>query len=213
MRDVRFSAGVRVCAGQSEFSAAGCRNLMEAGAIDVCNFDASWSGGPTEWRRVAALALSYDVASPALRRGYTRRTWATKDIPVQPYPLDSAKYKLKGSFTDSIWLQVALYPDKKHKSVPSAVFDLTLKPFRNGNARRWLVDSWAPAGYEGIPSGTLANERGPVANVEYKGSLSQGWLLVPISMFALGLVLLVGVGVRGWWRGNRALKQYKSHSL
>ena len=62
MRDVRFSAGVRVCAGQSEFSAAGCRNLMEAGAIDVCNFDASWSGGPTEWRRVAALALSYDVA-------------------------------------------------------------------------------------------------------------------------------------------------------
>ena len=62
MRDVRFSAGVRVCAGQSEFSAAGCRDLMEAGAIDVCNFDASWSGGPTEWRRAAGTALSYDVA-------------------------------------------------------------------------------------------------------------------------------------------------------
>jgi L-alanine-DL-glutamate epimerase-like enolase superfamily enzyme len=62
MRDVRHSAGVRVCAGQSEFSASGCRDLMDVGAIDVCNFDASWSGGPTEWRRVAALALSYDVA-------------------------------------------------------------------------------------------------------------------------------------------------------
>jgi len=62
MRDVRHGAGIRVCAGQSEFSAAGCRDLMEAGAIDVCNFDASWSGGPTEWRRVAATALSYDVA-------------------------------------------------------------------------------------------------------------------------------------------------------
>jgi D-galactarolactone cycloisomerase len=62
MRDVRLGAGVRVCAGQSEFSAAGCRDLMEAGAIDVCNFDSSWSGGPTEWRRVAAMALSYDVA-------------------------------------------------------------------------------------------------------------------------------------------------------
>lgn len=61
MRDVRLSAGVRVCAGQSELSAAGCRDLMEAGAIDVCNFDASWSGGPTEWRRAAALALAYDV--------------------------------------------------------------------------------------------------------------------------------------------------------
>ncbi|MBV8080700.1 MAG: mandelate racemase/muconate lactonizing enzyme family protein, partial [Actinobacteria bacterium] len=61
MRDVRYSAAVRVCAGQSEFSAAGCRDLMDAGAIDVCNFDASWSGGPTEWRRVAATALAYDV--------------------------------------------------------------------------------------------------------------------------------------------------------
>lgn len=61
MRDVRMKAGVRVCAGQSEFSAGGCRDLMVDGAIDVCNFDASWSGGPTEWRRVAGMALSYDV--------------------------------------------------------------------------------------------------------------------------------------------------------
>jgi L-alanine-DL-glutamate epimerase-like enolase superfamily enzyme len=62
MRDVRYMAGVRVCAGQSELSAAGCRDLMVEGAIDVCNFDASWSGGPTEWRRVAAMALAFDVA-------------------------------------------------------------------------------------------------------------------------------------------------------
>jgi len=30
--------------------------LMQAGAIDICNFDASWGGGPTEWWRMAALA-------------------------------------------------------------------------------------------------------------------------------------------------------------
>jgi len=61
MRDVRTVAGVRVCAGQSEFSAGGCRDLMVEGAIDVCNFDASWSGGPTEWRRVAGMARAFDV--------------------------------------------------------------------------------------------------------------------------------------------------------
>ena len=61
MRDVRFGAPVRVCAGQSELSAAGCRDLMAEGAIDICNFDASWSGGPTEWRRAAAVALTFDV--------------------------------------------------------------------------------------------------------------------------------------------------------
>ncbi len=62
MRDVRFAGGVRVCAGQSEFSAGGCRDLMVEGAIDFCNFDSSWSGGPTEWRRVAAAAVAFDVA-------------------------------------------------------------------------------------------------------------------------------------------------------
>jgi L-alanine-DL-glutamate epimerase-like enolase superfamily enzyme len=61
MRDVRYRAGIPICAGQSEYSAAGCRDLMVDGAIDFCNFDASWSGGPTEWRRVAAMALAFDV--------------------------------------------------------------------------------------------------------------------------------------------------------
>ncbi len=61
MRDVRYRSGARVCAGQSELSAGGCRDLMVDAAIDFCNFDGSWSGGPTEWRRVAAMALAFDV--------------------------------------------------------------------------------------------------------------------------------------------------------
>lgn len=61
MRDVRLMTGVAVTAGQSEISGAGCRNLMIDGAIDICNFDASWGGGPTEWRRVAATAELFGV--------------------------------------------------------------------------------------------------------------------------------------------------------
>lgn len=61
MRDVRHIGGIPVCAGQSEYSSGACRNLMEAGAIDICNFDASWSGGYTSWRRMAALADVYSV--------------------------------------------------------------------------------------------------------------------------------------------------------
>jgi D-galactarolactone cycloisomerase len=62
MRDVRFKSGIDICAGQSELSAAGCRALMAEGSIDVCNFDASWSGGPSEWRRAAAVAATFGVA-------------------------------------------------------------------------------------------------------------------------------------------------------
>jgi L-alanine-DL-glutamate epimerase-like enolase superfamily enzyme len=61
MAAVRAITGVPISAGQSELSRFGCRDLMIAGAIDICNFDASWGGGPTEWRRVAALATCFDV--------------------------------------------------------------------------------------------------------------------------------------------------------
>ncbi len=61
MRDVRYRTSIPICAGQSELSPSGSRDLMEIGSIDVCNFDASWSGGPTNWRRTAAIATSYDV--------------------------------------------------------------------------------------------------------------------------------------------------------
>jgi D-galactarolactone cycloisomerase len=61
MRDVRLAAAIPVTAGQSESTRAGLRDLLAAGAIDVCNADASWIGGPTEWRRVASLAAAYEV--------------------------------------------------------------------------------------------------------------------------------------------------------
>jgi len=58
---LRSSTGVPITAGQSENSRAGCRDLMMDGAIDYCNFDASWGGGPTEWRRVASMARCFSV--------------------------------------------------------------------------------------------------------------------------------------------------------
>jgi L-alanine-DL-glutamate epimerase-like enolase superfamily enzyme len=61
LRDVRLRGNVNVAAGQSEISRVGMREMMAAGAIDVSNYDASWGGGPTEWRRIAAIAASFDV--------------------------------------------------------------------------------------------------------------------------------------------------------
>lgn len=61
LRVLRQKCAIPITAGQSEFTRAGVRDLIVSGAIDVCNFDASWSGGPTEWLRVAAIALAYGV--------------------------------------------------------------------------------------------------------------------------------------------------------
>lgn len=61
MELVRKATGIPVTAGQSEISAGGCRDLMMSQSIDYCNFDASWGGGPTEWKRIAGLARCFDV--------------------------------------------------------------------------------------------------------------------------------------------------------
>ena len=61
MRDVRMMAGIPVTAGQSEVSRGAIRDLMASGSVDYCNADCSWIGGPTEWRRLAAMARAYDV--------------------------------------------------------------------------------------------------------------------------------------------------------
>jgi D-galactarolactone cycloisomerase len=61
MHDVRMVTGIPVTAGQSETTLRGVRDLIVDGAIDVCNFDASWSGGPTVWRKVAGLAAAFGV--------------------------------------------------------------------------------------------------------------------------------------------------------
>ncbi|MGD9700870.1 MAG: mandelate racemase/muconate lactonizing enzyme family protein [Acidimicrobiia bacterium] len=61
MRDVRLASGMSVAAGQSESTRVGVRDLIVSGAIDVCNCDASWIGGPSEWLKMAAIAGAYEV--------------------------------------------------------------------------------------------------------------------------------------------------------
>lgn len=54
MAEVRARTRIPINAGQSEVTATGVRRLLDAGAVDLVNFDASDGGGITEWRRAAA---------------------------------------------------------------------------------------------------------------------------------------------------------------
>ncbi len=58
---LRTKVPIPITAGQSETTASGARDLIANGAIDVCNFDASWGGGPSVWLRVAAVAETFGV--------------------------------------------------------------------------------------------------------------------------------------------------------
>ncbi len=56
MRLMRANGKVEIGAGQSETSPQRAAKLIMDGAVDVVNFDASWGGGVTGWRKVAGIA-------------------------------------------------------------------------------------------------------------------------------------------------------------
>ncbi len=61
MADVRAATTIPINAGQSEISPHGVRRLVDAGAVDVVNFDASEAGGISAWLDAAALCRLADV--------------------------------------------------------------------------------------------------------------------------------------------------------
>ena len=61
MARVRQGTRIPVTAGQSEITSHGVRRLLDAGAVDLVNVDASECGGVTEWRRAAALCAVASV--------------------------------------------------------------------------------------------------------------------------------------------------------
>ncbi len=61
MARVRRAIRMPVTAGQSEISCQGVRRLIDAGAVDYVNYDASEGGGVTDWRRVAGLCATAGV--------------------------------------------------------------------------------------------------------------------------------------------------------
>lgn len=59
MRTVRQRSTIPITAGQSESTVEACRRLIEGDVVDIINLDASIAGGPTAWRKVAAMADAF----------------------------------------------------------------------------------------------------------------------------------------------------------
>jgi hypothetical protein len=184
---------------------------------------------PTPAERRAALAIAsrfvatavrrehaeeaYELAGPAMRGGTTRADWRRGDIPVVPYPVAEARWKVDYAYADEIGLQVAVFPDAGSTLRP-LVFDLALRAVGSGAKRRWLVDAWSPHGGGGTRprrdegSPFRLGDGSPSASAR----LGAGWLLVPVGGVLLALVFPVALAVRGWARGRRAEREYQNSS-
>jgi hypothetical protein len=160
---------------------------------------------------------SFELVSEGLRQGLTRRQWATGNIPVQPYPVDGARWKLDYQYADEIGLQVYVVPERGQALRPM-VFLLTMTRSPQG---RWLVDSWVPRpGSDGASGGTpVASGGGGGGGIvpqiqlpQTEGRISRLWLALPAGLLSLSLVVPAVVLARERRRVRRAERAYAAES-
>jgi hypothetical protein len=100
------------------------------------------------------VASSWTIVHPSFRSGFTKREWASGQIPVPPFPVssvDEARFRVDYIQGDNIQLDVALIP-KAGTGVKAEVFKLGLVAVGQGDQRRWLVDHWMPVWRAALPT-------------------------------------------------------------
>jgi hypothetical protein len=90
------------------------------------------------------VGASYDVVTPTLRAGMTRKQWARGDIPIYPFPAQGRTFHrwiVKYITKDEVGVELVLFPNPRNKDGYGPIaFDAVLKPVKG----RWLVDGFMP---------------------------------------------------------------------
>jgi hypothetical protein len=167
---------------------------------------------------------SWPLVSASLRQGYTRAEWDQGEIPVVPYPVAQARWKLDYTYADAVGLQVLVIP-KAGLGMRPNLFLMELKPTGDPKHRRWVVDSWTPSGVAnpalaapGRSSGGGGNNSlglrslDPTVVGAGESRLGAAWLIVPIALFAVVPAVLLVFGLRSWRRSRRAERAYREHA-
>jgi hypothetical protein len=164
------------------------------------------------------VELSYDLVTPNLRAGMTRKAWNTGAIPVMPFPVDSprlSRWQVDFQHEDALGLIFLLLPEQQRRDYQPTSFFLDLKATGHGKNRRWLVDYFAPAAVSPQPANASARSDfnvNPAANgtqSEGPGRLDAMWLILPLTILALIILVPGTFAVRGWLIGRRATREYR----
>jgi hypothetical protein len=181
------------------------------------------------YERVSALAVAakfvdtavarknvdraWELVTPTMRAGYTRKQWDTADLPdIPPFPVASARWRLQFSDVEGVGFTIALFPTKaSHQQ--AQVFMIGLHKVGPTHHRRWLVDNWQPAPTTGgqVASGGGSDGGGMLDQITPKATTTSAkakespiWLLIPVGLLSLVLVIPAGIAGTNWYRNRRA---------
>lgn len=151
---------------------------------------------------------SWKLASSELRAGYSRKQWDTGEMPVIPYEVGSAKFRLEYADTEGVGLSIALFPPKG-SDLRASDFLIGLHPLGLGKRRHWVVDYWQSVGGGGAVAGVATGGRtaGPPPR-DTTARESRAWLLLPAALLSLIVLIPLGVASTGWYRTRRAERAF-----
>jgi hypothetical protein len=157
------------------------------------------------------FAASYDLVTPPMRRGISRRAWAHGQTNVMAYPARGTSFH--GWTVDLaqpryVMLDLILQPRRGAKVGPM-IFTLELRRVHG----RWLVASFIPsasfAGAERTGSMKAFADYGPLASTNPKPKhVNRLFLIGPALVLLLILALPAGIVLRGWRRDRRAEREF-----
>jgi len=155
---------------------------------------------------------SWSLVSPEFRAGFTREQWNTGDVPVLPFPVQEARWKLQYSDVDGVGYTIALLPTKaSHQQ--AQVFMIGLHLLGSGRKRHWVVDNWQAAPTSAIQSvagggggggGNVLGQATPRVSPLSESRESAAWLLLPVGLLSLIVLVPLSVAIVNWYRGRRA---------
>lgn len=151
---------------------------------------------------------AFDVITPAMRGGMTRRQWSRGSIPVYPYPAAGQhfhQWTIQYRTRDELAIELMLSPRSSSKGkLGQILFHVYLQPAGG----RWLIDSFMPGAtfapigkpavvqaagdFTASPGGSSYN-RSSALKRSRPGQINAAYVVVPFAV--LGLLLL---GLAGW---------------
>jgi len=157
------------------------------------------------------LAVSYDLVTPAMRNGISRRAWAHGQTSVMAYLARGARFH--GWTVDLaqpgyVIADLILQP-RRGAHVGPMIFTLELRRVHG----RWLVASFVPsasfAGAERTGSMQAFADYGPLASKNPKPKhVNRLFLIGPALVVLLIVALPVGIVLRSWRRNRRAEREF-----
>ena len=92
------------------------------------------------------VASSWDVTTPGLRQGMTKKQWATGNIPPQPFPVykfNKSKFHVHAKTPNEVGVYITIGATPK-SGLKTTTFDIGVHKFGTPPHVHWKVDYWMP---------------------------------------------------------------------